>query len=130
MIVVVDDDDFVREAICGMLRDEGYRAVEAANGKDAIDLLRSSSHRPQLILLDLMMPVMDGWEFLMGIDEDPSLHRIPVALMSAHPSVSRAFEKHDADPASTRMLLPKPLDLQRLLSIVQSVCGSCPIHSN
>src|SRR5712675_834532 len=85
-IVVVDDDDDIREAVREVLHEEGYRTVGAANGVEALQLLRSSPELPQLILLDLMMPVMDGWEFLMGIDEDPAFHSIPVALMSAHPS--------------------------------------------
>src|SRR5258708_2427836 len=122
MIVVVDDDVDIRDAVCQVLRDEGYQTMEASNGREAIDLLHASDDRPQLILLDLMMPVMDGWEFLMGIDEDPALHSIPVALMSAHPSVRRAFEKQDAAGPSTRLLLPKPLDMHRLLSIVHNVC--------
>jgi len=122
MIVVVDDDDDVREVVCQVLRGEGYQAVEASNGQEAIELLHASADRPQLILLDLMMPVMNGWEFLMGIDEDPALHGIPVALMSSHPSVKRAFEKDETGGPSTRMLLPKPIDIHRLLSIVQTVC--------
>ena len=124
MIVVVDDDNDIREAVCEVLRNEGYQAVEASNGREAIELLHGFGDRPQLILLDLMMPVMDGWEFLMGIDEDPAIPFIPVALMSAHPSVRRAFEKDDAEGTAKRLLLPKPLDLHRLLSIVEDVCDS------
>jgi len=123
MIVVVDDDDDIRELVCELLNDEGYETQSASNGKEALDLLRTNDHRPQLILLDLMMPVMDGWEFLLGIDEDPVLHQIPVALMSAHPSVRRAFERRDGQQGSTRLLLPKPIDLPRLLSIVHDVCS-------
>src|SRR3954471_17948717 len=102
-VIVVDDDNDIRGAICDMLHDEGYSTVQASNGKEALELLRETSERPHLILLDLMMPIMDGWEFLMDIDDDPALHRIPVALMSAHPSVRRAFEEKGADRASTRL---------------------------
>ena len=115
MIVVVDDDNDIREAVCEVLRNEGYQAVEASNGREAIELLHGFSDPPQLILLDLMMPEMDGWEFLMGIDEDPAIPFIPVALMSAHPSVRRAFEKDDGEGTLKRLLLPKPIDLHRLL---------------
>jgi len=122
-IVVVDDDVAIREAVREVLHEEGYRTVVAANGEEALRLLRSSSERPRLILLDLMMPVMDGWKFLLGIDKDAALRRIPVALMSAHPSVQRAFERDDEKYGFTRLLLPKPLDLPRLVSIVHSVCA-------
>jgi CheY-like chemotaxis protein len=128
MIVVVDDDNDIREVVCQALRDEGYSTIEASNGREAIELLQTMGDRPQLILLDLMMPVMDGWEFLMGIDEDPLLHRIPVALMTAHPSVKRAFDKQDDEVASTCLLLPKPIDMQRLLAIVQNVCDGPARH--
>src|SRR5258708_36765488 len=91
-IVVVDDDADIREGVREMVPQEGYHTMGAANGKEALQLLRSSPTCPQLILLDLMMPVMDGWEFLLGIDEDDELRSIPIALMSSHPSVRRTFE--------------------------------------
>jgi CheY-like chemotaxis protein len=122
-IVVVDDDADIREAIREVLHEEGYRTVGASNGEEALHLLRSSAECPQLILLDLMMPVMDGWEFLLGIDKDAELCSIPVALMSAHPSVRSAFERDQEKYGFTRLLLPKPLNLPRLLSMVRSVCS-------
>ena len=104
-----------------MLNEEGYRTVGASNGAEALELLRSSRERPQLILLDLMMPVKDGWDFLLDIDGNPELHRIPVALMSAHPSVRRAFDSGRKNYGFTRLLLPKPLNVLRLLSLVRVV---------
>jgi CheY-like chemotaxis protein len=68
-----------------------------------------------------MMPEMDGWEFLVHVDEDPQLHQVPVALMSAHPSVRRAFDRGKGQPVAESFLLPKPLNLLRLLSIVHSI---------
>ncbi|HEX9296448.1 MAG TPA: response regulator [Polyangiaceae bacterium] len=124
-IVVVDDDDDVRDAVREILQLEGYATEGAANGEEALNLLRTSSARPCLILLDLMMPVMDGWEFLTLIDEEPGLHGIPVAIMSAHPSIRRAFDRGRGKDGSTRMLLPKPLNLLRLLSVVHDVCPGC-----
>src|SRR6266851_3285570 len=119
-IVVVDDDADIRQAVREVLELEGYRTLGAGNGEEALQLLRSSDEHPQLILLDLSMPVMDGWEFLLGMDSDPELHQIPVALMSAHPSIRRAFEKEQETYGFTRLLLPKPLDLTRMLSMVRS----------
>jgi len=124
-IVVVDDDEDVRDAVREILQLEGYSTEGAANGEEALKLLRESSARPCLILLDLMMPVMDGWEFLTLIDEEPGFHGIPVAIMSAHPSIRRAFDRGRGKDGSTRMLLPKPLNLLRLLSVVHDVCPGC-----
>ena len=120
-IVVVDDDDDVREMVCATLNGEGYCTLGTSNGRETLDLLEASDERPLLILLDLTMPIMDGWEFLLNIDEDPELHKIPVALMSAHPSIMRAFDADEDKYGFTRLLLPKPLDMTRLLSIVRGV---------
>jgi CheY-like chemotaxis protein len=122
-VVVVDDDADIRDAVREVLEEEGYRTLGAADGEEALGLLHSSPQLPQLILLDLTMPVKDGWQFLLEIDEDPELHRVPVALMSAHRSVRRAFDKEQSKYGFTRLLLPKPLNLLRLLSIVESVCS-------
>jgi CheY-like chemotaxis protein len=121
-ILVVDDDDDIRSAVQEVLEGEGYTTVGASNGREALDLLGTAEDHPALILLDLMMPEMDGWELLVRMDEDPELHRIPVALMSAHPSIRRAFDKaakEGAKRVATSLLLPKPLNLLRLLAIVQ-----------
>src|SRR5438132_14133766 len=91
-VLVVDDDDDIRSAVQEVLEGEGYPTVGAANGKEALDVLRTSATPPALVLLDLMMPEMDGWELLVRMDEDPAMHRVPVALMSAHPSIRKAFD--------------------------------------
>jgi two-component system response regulator (stage 0 sporulation protein F) len=121
-IFVVDDERDLREYVCEALCSEGYETLQASNGKDALELIRRTRELPQLILLDVTMPIMDGWEFLLQIDEDLALHRIPVALMSAHPSVRRAFEDEGAIRTTTRLLLPKPLDMDRLVATVHHVC--------
>jgi CheY-like chemotaxis protein len=123
-VLVVDDDDDIRSAVQEVLEGEGYRTVGASNGKEALDFLQSSEDLPALILLDLMMPVMDGWELLVRMDENADLHRVPVALMSAHPTIRRAFDQHTRESAkrvATSMLLPKPLNLLRLLAIVHRI---------
>jgi CheY-like chemotaxis protein len=125
-VVVVEDDDDIREAVCEALHAEGYHTAEACNGLDALDMLHASRERPGLILLDLMMPIMDGWEFLRNIDREAELHDIPVAVMSAHPSVQQALEGDLKNWGFTRLLLPKPIDFTRLLSFVQSVLGARP----
>jgi CheY-like chemotaxis protein len=122
-VLVVDDEDDIRTALREILEGEGYSTAGASNGAEALELLRTSSAAPRLILLDLMMPVVDGWEFLTRIDEDSRLHRIPVALMSAHASVRRALDKHREEAKSIRLLLPKPLNILRVLATVRYFCS-------
>src|SRR6185436_16404183 len=83
-VLVVDDDADIRETIAGVLEDEGYGVAGAKNGQEALTWLRApGSPRPQLILLELMMPVMSGPEFRAAQEADPSLHAIPVVIVSA-----------------------------------------------
>ena len=128
-VLVVDDEDDIRTTLREILEGEGYATAGARNGEEALRLLGTAIAPPRLILLDLMMPVMDGWEFLTRIDEDARLHRIPVALMSAHASVRRALDKHRDEARSIRLLLPKPLNLLRVLATVADFCSNLPARS-
>jgi CheY-like chemotaxis protein len=129
-ILVVDDDEDIREAVSEILRAEGYETREASNGQEALEALDQVAERPELILLDLMMPVMDGWDFLFWLDERTDLRDVPVAIMSAHPSIQRAFDiararrglPHLRLHGGNRLLLPKPLNVLRLLSVVRETC--------
>jgi CheY-like chemotaxis protein len=123
VVLVVDDDEDIRTAVQEVLEGEGYATRGASNGKEALDLLQTTDP-PALVLLDLMMPEMDGWELLVRMDQDPALHRIPVALMSAHPTIRKAFDDDRGRSMAASMLLPKPLNLLRLLSIVERVVPS------
>jgi CheY-like chemotaxis protein len=122
-ILVVDDEEDIRSTLQEILASEGYTTAGVSTGVEALEWLRSVTDLPRLILLDLMMPEMDGWEFLSQIDEDPHLHPIPVALMSAHASVKRALDKHRLEIRPTRLLFPKPLNLLRLLGTVRHFCS-------
>lgn len=93
---------------------EGYRAATAANGREALDYLRRS-HVPDLILLDLMMPVMDGWEFRREQERDPTLAGVPVVILSA-------ADNHGNSDIAASAFLKKPLDFDRLLDIVRRYC--------
>jgi len=119
-IIVVDDDDDIRETVREALHAEGYETAGACNGRDALDQMHASSELPSLILLDLMMPTMDGWEFLHNLELDAEMRDIPVAMMSAHPSVQGALDGDPGKCGFTRLLMPKPLDFSRLLSFVRS----------
>jgi len=121
-VLVIDDEEDIRAALRQILEEEGYATAEASNGAEALALLEGSAFPPRLILLDLMMPKMDGWEFLLRIDEDPKLHGIPVALMSAHESVRRATDPRRAEASHLELLFPKPLNLLRLMSTVRDFC--------
>src|SRR5689334_12220239 len=88
-ILIVDDDLDVREALAETLEDRGFNVVTAENGHDALRLLRTTNVRPSVILLDLMMPIMDGYTFLEEQRKDPAL-AIPVAIITAAHGVDRS----------------------------------------
>jgi CheY-like chemotaxis protein len=110
----VEDDRDMREMMAQMLTLEGFDAGTAANGRDALQYLQQGD-LPELILLDLMMPVMDGWEFRRLQQEDPALAKLPVIVLSAL-DPTRAAEFGDA------VVLTKPLDFDRLLGLVRQYC--------
>jgi two-component system chemotaxis response regulator CheY len=130
-ILVIDDDDDIREAVQEVLRAEGYATDGAENGEVARQMLENTEDPPELILLDLMMPVMDGWDFLFWLDENAKLRATPVAIMSAHPSIQRAMDIARARRGNpelrlhggTRKLLPKPISFMQLLSIAEEACS-------
>jgi CheY-like chemotaxis protein len=79
-ILVVDDRDEVRRALAGLLAAEGYEIVEATDGSQVSDKVRK--HRPDLVLLDIIMPVMTGFDVLKSLKKDPTLRSIPVIMVS------------------------------------------------
>jgi len=112
-VLVVDDDADVRECIKDALEVEGYRVTGAANGKDALRLLKDDVVRPDIILLDIMMPEMDGWAFRAEQLKDPELASIPVLVFTAYGS-----PKDVARELHTAGFLRKPLRLEELLSAI------------
>src|SRR5690242_695856 len=82
-VLVVEDDSDLRESLSQALRDHGFAVTPASNGQQALDLLRSGT-RPTVILLDLMMPVLNGWELRDALREDPVLSGIPQLVISAY----------------------------------------------
>jgi CheY-like chemotaxis protein len=80
-ILLAEDDDFSRDVLTQLLRAEGYHVTAVANGREALDCLRRADS-PDLILLDLVMPVLDGWEFCRRHSRDPRLASIPVLVVS------------------------------------------------
>jgi CheY-like chemotaxis protein len=82
-VLVVDDDADIREATQMVLENTGHRVITAADGQEALEMLRGGQSRPCLILLDLMMPVMDGFEFLEKVKEISTLQRVPIVVLTA-----------------------------------------------
>lgn len=109
VILVVEDDKGIRDSIEELLQMEDYQVVTAGNGKEALDILNGGL-RPGLILLDLMMPVMDGFAFRQAQRAIPELADIPIVVMSADGNV---LSKKTAIGA--RDYIKKPLDIEDLL---------------
>ena len=114
-ILVVDDEDDVRSVILDLLTDERRSALGAENGAQAKALLEGGL-LPSVVLLDLMMPVMDGWEFRRRQVQDPTIATVPVVVLSAL-DPTRA-----ADLGGTAFL-KRPLDFDRLLELVRRFCA-------
>jgi signal transduction histidine kinase len=120
-ILLVEDDRSIRVAMQGILEDEGYAVTAADNGRQALERLRSSA-APDLIVLDLRMPVMDGWEFRAAQKGDPKLARIPVLAISADGSAKAAAIDAEA-------YLRKPLNTDALLNAIGRILGEADRQS-
>ncbi|CAM3995501.1 response regulator [Corallococcus sp. ZKHCc1 1396] len=116
-LLVVDDDMDIRDALQDVLELEGYAVQLAADGLEALERLRSSEPRPQLILLDLMMPRMDGVAFREALRNERACSDIPVLVASAELDL-----RSTADGMDVAGYLRKPLDLPALLTTVKRLC--------
>jgi two-component system chemotaxis response regulator CheY len=112
-VLIVDDDPDLLEVTRFVIENEGIAVETARNGEEALALLRTG-RQPRLVLFDLIMPVMNGWEFLDEVAKDPSLRQIPIVVLTAaeHVQVTGAME-----------VLSKPMDLMALLRVVQRYLG-------
>jgi CheY-like chemotaxis protein len=115
-ILVIDDDPDIRASLTEILGGEGYRVAGARNGREALDYLKRRT-RPSLILLDMMMPDMDGWRFRREQQKLPELASIPVVILSAHGDVRDA-----ALVLGAADYLRKPLQVDSLLEIAERYC--------
>ena len=116
-ILVVDDDVGIRHLLTVFLTHKGYSAVGVANGAEALHYLQHNPVRPELILLDLMMPVMDGVVFRRHQQQTPEFAAIPVVVLSA----TAEMQEH-ALKLRAAAYLPKPIDLDTLLALVEQYC--------
>jgi len=113
-VLVVDDDPSIRRMIMAALRRDGYSFSEAANGKEALEAMRGDP--PDIVILDLMMPIVSGWDVLRERSGDPDLISIPVIVVSAN----RSAELASAMDKGICAFLPKPFDISALSSLVRS----------
>lgn len=114
-ILIVDDDEYIREMLLMAFEMEGYSSHAVANGQEAIDWLRTGTV-PCLILLDLMMPVMNGWEFLDALEDDPVLSKADLSIVMV-----TAFSVDNVHPR-LKGLLNKPIELDELLNTASRYC--------
>jgi CheY-like chemotaxis protein len=112
-IVVVEDDDGIRETMAALLEDEGFRVVQAENGEQGLAALRRHPGAC-LVLLDLWMPVMNGWQMMEAVRAEPSLASLPVVVISAAGEVP--------PPEGAVAFLKKPVRLETLLEAVATHC--------
>ena len=116
LVLVVEDDEDIREVLATILDESGYRVIIAKNGEEALQRLRSGTCRPCVILLDLWMPVMDGRQFRKEQLKDASLADIPVVAFSGD------GETQGLDAAA---YLSKPVQLNPLISTIERFCQVC-----
>jgi CheY-like chemotaxis protein len=110
IVLIVDDDRDFREALAEILREDGCHVVEASNGEEAIHVLDSLT--PELILVDLIMPILNGWSLFALIEARPELKDVPVAFMSGAPQMA---------PGGGSLVLKKPFDLPTLMALLDGV---------
>lgn len=114
-ILIIEDDQDIRDNLSELLESEGYAVALAENGKVGLENLEHGIVKPGLILLDLMMPVMDGRTFLAKIKDLPNISNIPIVVISA------GTEKIEGKIAG---FMKKPLDLDEVITAAVKFCGS------
>jgi two-component system response regulator MprA len=121
LVLIVDDDADIREILAEILVEVGFEVLTAANGREALALVRDAGLRPSLIVLDLMMPIMDGYGFLEQRSSDPALASIPVAIVTAGHGVDRA-RIGEGIP-----IVAKPFEAPHLLDVLHALgSGGAP----
>lgn len=111
--LVIEDDEAIRDSLKLVLELEGYSVFTAANGKEGLEMLKNIP-RPCIIFLDLMMPIMNGWEFIDAIEKDDILAEIPVIIVSAFADKSKTTH--------AKGIVKKPVDINDLLKFVNKYC--------
>jgi DNA-binding response OmpR family regulator len=116
-VLVVDDDSAILDALEETLREEGYAVVCAHNGDEGLRYLRSTTAAPRAIVLDLFMPLTNGWEFVEEVRKSARTSAIPIIMVTA-------VEPHWGYPVARDRVLRKPFHTDRLLHLLREVSGS------
>jgi CheY-like chemotaxis protein len=122
-VLVIDDDPDIRWTVAELLEDWGYTVTTAVHGRDALDKLEAGV-RPCLILLDLTMPVMNGYEFRQAQRADPAFAEIPTIVLSAAGNLAERAKELAVDN-----VLRKPIALEQLSSIAERFCAPAKVHN-
>lgn len=116
VVLLIEDDDDIRETLAAILEARGFDVVAARHGQDALERIRAGGARPSVILLDLLMPVMDGETFLQVQETDPLLADVPVIIVTAQLRTPAVIPPH------VRAVYTKPVRLTDILEAVRLAC--------
>ena len=116
-VLVVEDDDAIRSVIAEVLEERGFRVDHAANGAEALELIEV--RRPDVVVLDLLMPVMHGWAFMEEYARRTHGQQIPIVVVSVNPLLPRSFDRF-----GVLRCIGKPFDVDELTQTVEEACGS------
>jgi DNA-binding response OmpR family regulator len=119
-VLIVDDDSLTRESLSHTLRAEGYAVTEAGDGAAALACLHSGPPMPQLVILDLMMPIMDGWQFLVERQKLRAEASVPVLVVTA----SRGVDAPGLRALGAEDVIEKPAEPEVVLAAVRCYCPS------
>ena len=116
-ILIVEDDLDIRQSLADVLEDEGYPVLLAQNGEDGLKVLKEVSNQPGLVILDMMMPVMDGFGFRDAQIKDPAMADIPTAIFSADGKLPEKAMK-----TGIKEFIRKPFNLNQLFDLAEKYC--------
>jgi len=117
LVLIVEDEDSIREVIRDVLEDRGFRVTSARNGAEALRLL--DTVRPDVLVLDLLMPVMHGWDFMESYVDKTDGQAIPIVVVSVNPALPRSFNRF-----GVRQVVSKPFDVDVLIDAVEHAIPS------
>lgn len=124
LLLLVDDEPDLLKALCVRLRASGMTCETANNGQEALEKIKKQ--KPDLILLDLLMPIMDGYEFCRKVKANPQMASIPIMIVTAVPERAMSVSPEELGAA---VIVHKPFDSHELLVIVQKVLSGEPMIS-
>ena len=117
LVLIVEDEEAIREVIADVLRDRGFRVMRASNGAEALGCVEQT--RPDVMVLDLLMPVMHGWAFMEEYAERTGGVPIPIVVVSVNPALPRSFARF-----GVRHIIAKPFNVDELIEAVEDAAGT------